>query len=451
MKDVTAYKNEEVLVLGLARSGTAAARLLQQLGARVTVNDQKPLEENEAARMLSEAGCRVICGEHPLSLVHEELKAVVKNPGIRYDNPLIRKAISLNVPVITEVELAYEVSEAPMIGITGSNGKTTTTMLVNDMLKAGGQSPRIAGNIGKVSCEVASKAGPQDVLVTELSSFQLMGTRTFKPEVGVLLNLIDAHLDYHGSREAYAEAKAQLFANTDDNSVIVYNYDDPAVKDIAGQASGIKKPFSVREHLSEGGCLTDGYLVIDGEAVIHRDHMSLPGDHNIENALAAALAASHFGADRHSIAHVLKTFSGVAHRLQFVKEVNGRIVYNNSKATNIPATITALKAFTKPIVLIAGGLDRGNSFDELVPWFSKAVRAVVTYGETASKVAEAARAAGAQAVELADLEEAVPKAYELTNPGDVLLLSPACASWDQFRTFEERGDCFIRAVEKLDR
>ncbi|TMW73125.1 UDP-N-acetylmuramoyl-L-alanine--D-glutamate ligase [Alteribacter natronophilus] len=451
MKNISKYRGKEVLVLGLAKSGTAAAELLHSLGAKVTVNDQKPLEENEAARKLQESGCTVVCGEHPLSLVHSDLAALVKNPGIRYDNPLVERAVKLGVPVITEVELAYEISEAPFIGITGSNGKTTTTMLAYEILKKGSRTPRIAGNIGQVSCEVASDAASSDVLVTELSSFQLMGTRSFKPEVAVLLNIIDAHLDYHGTRKAYAEAKGRLFANTDEQSVLVYNCDDPEVKRLAEQACGIKKPFSVRQKLTRGGWLEDGWLMIDGKPLLHRDDMSLPGDHNIENALAAALASTHYGVDRQAAAEVLKTFSGVRHRLQFVEDLNGRQIYNNSKATNIPATVTALKAFERPVVLIAGGLDRGNEFEDLEPWLKKRVHGVVTYGQTASKIASAAENAGVHTIQAGTLEEAVPLAYELTRPGDVLLLSPACASWDQFRTFEERGDCFISAVEKLDR
>ncbi|RNA69689.1 UDP-N-acetylmuramoyl-L-alanine--D-glutamate ligase [Alteribacter keqinensis] len=449
MKAVSDFKGKDVLVLGLAKSGTAAALLLHELGARVTVNDQKPLEENEAARSLEKAGCRVICGEHPSSLIQEGLSCVVKNPGIRYDNPLIEKALRLGIPVITEVELAYRVSEAPIVGITGSNGKTTTTTLVHEMLQNGTKHPLIAGNIGKVSCEVAKNAGPENVMVTELSSFQLMGVEAFKPQVAVLLNIIDAHLDYHGNREAYAEAKARLFKNTDENSVLVYNFDDPLVRRLAERAEGIKMPFSVREQLNTGASLSeDGYLTVNGEAVIHKDEMSLPGEHNIENALAAALTASVYDVNRKDMASVLMSFTGVKHRLQFVKNLNGRAVYNNSKATNIPATITALKAFDKPIVLIAGGLDRGNEFDDLLPWL-KNVHSVVTYGETAEKVARVAREAGAEVISVQTLDEAVPEAYRLTNEGDILLLSPACASWDQFKTFEERGDRFIEAVEKL--
>ncbi|WP_026689997.1 UDP-N-acetylmuramoyl-L-alanine--D-glutamate ligase [Alteribacter aurantiacus] len=449
MREVTKYKGKDVLVLGLAKSGTAAAELLFNLGAKVTVNDQKPLEENEAARGLESLGCTVVCGKHPLSLVHKGLACIVKNPGIRYDNPLIEKAMSLNIPVITEVELAYQISEAPIVGITGSNGKTTTTTLIYDMLARGPRKPLIAGNIGKVSCEVAQGATKNDVMVTELSSFQLMGITTFKPQVGVLLNIIDAHLDYHGDSTAYAKAKGRLFENTDETSVIVYNYDDPTVRELVKEAKGVKCPFSVKEHFSEGASLTDGYLVVNGEAILHKEEMSLPGDHNIENALAAALVASFYGVDKKEIASVLKSFTGVKHRLQFVKNLNGRAIYNNSKATNIPATITALKAFDQPVVLIAGGLNRGNEFDELAPWL-KGVHGVVTYGETKEKISRVAKDTGAKVIEVNTLDEAVPKAYELSNEGDVLLLSPACASWDQFKTFEERGDRFMAAIEKID-
>ncbi|WP_096435505.1 UDP-N-acetylmuramoyl-L-alanine--D-glutamate ligase [Alteribacter populi] len=450
MKDVRDFVNQEVLVLGLAKSGTAAARLLLKLGARVTVNDQKQLEENEAAQMLEKEGCRVVCGDHPLSLVHDQVAFVIKNPGIRYDNPLVAKALQKDIPVITEVELAYRISEAPIVGITGSNGKTTTTTLIDHMLQFSSYDPLIAGNIGKVSCEVAQEASEKNVMVTELSSFQLMGVDTFKPEIAVLLNLIDAHLDYHGSREAYANAKGQLFKNLNEQSVIVYNYDDLQVREMAERVQAKLLPFSVKEKLTEGAWIENDDLIVNGEPILHRDEMSLPGEHNIENAMAAALVARHYQTEVDRIAFVLKNFSGVKHRLQYLKSIKGRKFYNNSKATNIPATITALKAFTQPVVLIAGGLDRGNEFDELIPWLKGKVRAVVTYGETSEKIARVTKEAGIPVYQADFLEQAVPKAYSESSEGDIVLLSPACASWDQFKTFEVRGDCFIEAVEKLD-
>lgn len=450
MRTTTKYSNKNILVLGLAKSGTAAAELLLELGAKVTVNDQKLLEENEEAQKLQQLGAEVICGSHPLELVHDQLDFLVKNPGIPYTNPLIEKAVGYGIPIITEVEIAYDISEAEIIGITGSNGKTTTTTYIHDMLTGSEKVPLIAGNIGKVAVEVAKNAKPNNILVTELSSFQLMGTVHFQPKISVLLNLVEAHLDYHGSMENYMEAKANVFINQSNNDYIIYNYDDEKVKSIVREGQAQHIPFSVMEYLEEGASVKDGKMMLFGREIISVEEMSLPGEHNVANGLAAAAAAYLAGAKIERIAEVLKTFSGVEHRLQFVVAHEGRNFYNNSKATNVPAAITSLKAFHEPVVLIAGGLDRGLSFNDLIPYLQEKVKCIVTYGETGEKLAETAQQANVSSVyTVATLPEAVPVAYENSSPGDVILLSPACASWDQFKTFEERGNSFVNAVKKI--
>ncbi|SER51978.1 UDP-N-acetylmuramoyl-L-alanine--D-glutamate ligase [Salisediminibacterium halotolerans] len=452
MKEITVYNNKYVLVLGLAKSGTEAAKLLLKLGANVTVNDQTAFGNNPAAQELADAGADVICGEHPEELIHQNLFRLVKNPGIRYDHPLVKKAKELGVPVITEVELAYEIAESEMIGITGSNGKTTTTTLTGEMLEGAEVSPLLAGNIGEVACRVAQEATSEDVMVVELSSFQLMGIRSFRPKISVILNLYEAHLDYHGTLEEYKQAKANIFANQTEDDLLIYNADDPAVTELISQSNAQKIPFSTRSTYEHGAYVADGWLHLLGEKIIEVEKVALPGEHNIANGLAAAAAAYSAGADVQQIAQVLATFDGVKHRLQFVKEVAGRRVVNNSKATNVPATITALKAFpAEQIVLIAGGLDRGNSFDDLIPYVKKNVKGLVAYGETKEKLLQTAEKANIVEVKMCEtLEEAVHEGYKMTAPKDILLLSPACASWDQFKTFEERGDRFIKAVENLD-
>ncbi|UCZ51826.1 UDP-N-acetylmuramoyl-L-alanine--D-glutamate ligase [Bacillus shivajii] len=451
MKTTTYFQNKHVLVLGLAKSGTAAAKLLLKLGANVTVNDRLPIEENIEAQELESLGAHVICGSHPLHLIHGELDYVVKNPGIPYTNPLIEKALQEEIPVITEIELASVISEAEIIGITGSNGKTTTTTYIFEMLKGGKKNPLIAGNIGKVACEVAQKATEDDVLVTELSSFQLMGVKSFKPHISIVLNLVEAHIDYHGSMENYTEAKSQIMKNQTENDYLIYNADDELVLNMVEGGQAKKVPFSLNEIFEEGAYLSrDGWLVVLGERLIHKDDMSLPGDHNVANALAAALAAKLTGATNQQMINTLKTFTGVKHRLQFVDTYKGRSFYNNSKATNVPATITSLKAFTQPVVLIAGGLDRGVTFEGLKPLLKERVKAVVSYGETKEMIAKTAESAGVADIKMTStLPDAVNVAYNLSGEGDVILLSPACASWDQFKTFEQRGNCFIEAVEMI--
>ncbi|MED1441647.1 UDP-N-acetylmuramoyl-L-alanine--D-glutamate ligase [Aeribacillus composti] len=444
------YVDQNVLVLGLAKSGLRAAKLLHKLGARVTVNDMKPYEANDDVKELESLGIKLILGEHPEQLLEEHnIDIVVKNPGIPYTNPIVQKAASQNIPIITEVELAYQISEAEIIAITGSNGKTTTTTLIYEMLKADGKQPLLAGNIGNVACEVVQEATKEQIVVMEVSSFQLLGTIHFKPSVAVLLNIFNAHLDYHGTRENYMQAKGKIFSNQDDQSVAVINSDDQDVVRLSELSNGKKIYFSTNKEVSNGAYIQNESIWYDGEKIIDIKDIALVGKHNLENILAAICAVKAKNVGNKAIQKVLASFSGVKHRLQYVGEVSGRKFYNDSKATNILATTKALEAFSSPVVLLAGGLDRGNEFDELIPYF-KHVKAVITFGQTAPKIKKAAKKAGIELIEHVDnVEQAVFAAFRTSDIGDVILLSPACASWDQYKTFEERGDIFINAVHKL--
>nr|WP_279665031.1 UDP-N-acetylmuramoyl-L-alanine--D-glutamate ligase [Ectobacillus ponti] len=443
------FAGKTVLVVGIAKSGYAAASLLHKLGAHVIVNDKVKLDGNLLAQQLAATGMEVVCGSHPLELLERDVAMIVKNPGIPYTNPIVAEAVRRNLPVVTEVELAYLVSEAPFVGITGSNGKTTTTTLLFEMLREGQKQPLIAGNIGTVACEVAQEATADNVIVTELSSFQLMGIQAFHPHIAILLNLFEAHLDYHGTKEEYGRAKAQLFTNQTPNDYSVVNADDADVMRLAERSHGRLVLFSTRQSLPDGACIQDGALYFRGERVMALEEIALPGQHNLENILAAMSAAKLLGVSNEAIAAVLRTFTGVKHRLQYIGTVEQRKFYNDSKATNILATQKALSAFTQPVILLAGGLDRGNEFDDLLPYLGH-VKALVTFGQTAPKLMRTAAEAGIKTIKRVDtLEQAVPEAYALSDEGDVILLSPACASWDQFKTFEDRGDMFIQAVHKL--
>ncbi|WP_394137012.1 UDP-N-acetylmuramoyl-L-alanine--D-glutamate ligase [Cytobacillus oceanisediminis] len=449
MKEINRYRHKKILVLGLAKSGVGAASLLHKLGAFVTVNDFKPLAENPEAQGLLEQGITVICGGHPTELLEEGFELIVKNPGIPYHNPMIKGAEEKGIPVITEVELAYQVSEAPFIAITGTNGKTTTTTLAFEMLQAGSKKPLIAGNIGTVASEVVQEAAEENNIVIELSSFQLMGIQEFRPRIAILTNLYDAHLDYHGTREEYHAAKANITMNQTSNDYFIVNADQPEVMEVAAGSKAKIIPFSPTKELSEGAYVKDGWIYFNGEKVMERKDVALPGSHNLENILSSVAAAKLTGVENQAIISVLGTFAGVKHRLQYVGEYQSRKFYNDSKATNILATKNALSAFSDPIILLAGGLDRGNSFDELIPSL-KRVKALVTFGQTAEKIGKAALEAGIKTIERVDnVEKAVPSALKLSEPGDIILLSPACASWDQYKTFEVRGDMFIDAVHKL--
>ncbi|MCC3357565.1 UDP-N-acetylmuramoyl-L-alanine--D-glutamate ligase [Bacillus sp. REN16] len=449
MKNTLKFTNKHILILGLAKSGFAAAKVLLDLGTRLTVNDQKPFEENEAAQELEKMGIKVVCGGHPIEIMDDHFDFIVKNPGIPYTNPILVKAIEKGIPVITEVELAYHITPANFIGITGSNGKTTTTTLIFEMLKYGKKSPLIAGNIGTVACEVAQTANKENIIVTELSSFQLMGIEEFAPKISVLLNIFDAHLDYHGTKEDYVKAKARIFENQTEEDYSVINVDDKDVVSAAEGGRGKKIPFSTKQQLLTGAYIKDQAIYFDEEKIIESKEIVLPGVHNLENILAAVAVAKLVDTPNRAIVQVLTTFTGVKHRLQYVTSIQNRKFYNDSKATNILATKKAISAFEQPIILLAGGLDRGNEFDDLIPELTR-VKALVLFGQTAKKLERAGKLAGIEILKTVDnVEAAVNTAYDLSNEGDVILLSPACASWDQHKTFEERGDIFINAVHKL--
>lgn len=448
------YRNKNILVLGLAKSGYYAAKLLHALGAKITVNDAQDLTNDTDAQELASLGIKIISNGHPNDLLNVGFDVIVKNPGIPYDNVIVRQALEQQIPIITEVEVATSVMEAHLIGLTGTNGKTTTTSMIQDMLNLDRQagSAYAIGNIGIPASQVALSLKDVDDAVIELSSFQLMGTPTLRPEIAVLLNLYSAHLDYHGSQAAYEEAKMNLIQNQTIEDVLVYNKDQSHLEALVlKHAKAILLPFSRKEYLENGVSIKDGKIYFKKEAVAQISDVFLQGLHNLENFLAAIGVAKLKGVSNAAIQQVLRQFTGVKHRTQFVTEFAGRIFYNDSKATNIEATENALVGFNQPVILLAGGLDRGNSFDALIPALEKNVKALVTFGETADLMSETAKKAGIEKiVKVENVETAVPKAYELSNAGDVILLSPAAASWDQYKNFEVRGERFIAAIADLE-
>ncbi|MEF3305539.1 UDP-N-acetylmuramoyl-L-alanine--D-glutamate ligase [Paenibacillus sp. GYB003] len=468
------YRGEEVVVLGLARSGVAVAKLFADCGAVVTVNDKKERSLCPEADELAALGISVLCGGHPDTLIHPGVKLVVKNPGIPYSIEPVRQALRLGIEVVTEVEVASYICEAPIIGITGSNGKTTTTTWVGLMLDEAGLRPIVAGNIGRALCEAAMEATGANRMVVELSSFQLKGTVHFRPSIACLLNVCETHLDYHGTMEDYIASKAKIFANQTEQDVAVLNWDDAVCRGIAPTVKARLVPFSMKERLARGvymepplasadEALTKSHRIVykdeaGGETVVlPAKQLGIPGKHNAGNALAAVAVAIAAGAGLEPIRKALREFRGVEHRLEFVEEKDGIAYYNNSKATNWSATIADLQSFDKPIVLIAGGKDRGSEFTPLLPYLKRSVKAVVAIGETRDKFARLAKEAGISLVKTVDtgssaaetLEQAVRDARSFAGPGDVVLLSPACASWDMFESYEIRGRMFKESVHKL--
>ena len=448
MKTISKFANKKVLVLGLAKSGESAARLLDKLGAIVTVNDGKPFEENPAAQSLLEEGIKVVTGGHPLELLDEDFEWMVKNPGIPYNNPMVMRALEKKIPVITEVELAYLISDAPIIGITGSNGKTTTTTMIAEVLTAGGQNGLLSGNIGFPASQVAQDAGKTDTLVMELSSFQLMGIEAFHPEIAVITNLMPTHLDYHGSFEEYVAAKWNIQKNMTASDYVVLNFNQDLAKELAKKTAAKVLPFSTKEKV-DGAYLDGDVLTFRGEAIMTASELGVPGSHNVENALATIAVAKLRGIDNQVIRETLAHFGGVKHRLQYVGEINQVKFYNDSKSTNILATQKALSGFdNSKVILIAGGLDRGNEFDELVPDI-KGLKKMVILGESAARVKRAADQAEVSYLDASDVRDATRKAFSVAEPGDVVLLSPANASWHMYKNFEVRGDEFLAVFKEL--
>lgn len=491
MNDPETYRGQEVIVIGLARSGVEAAKALHRLGAIVTVNDLKPREQSPEAAELEALNIQVICGGHPEGLIHSGITLMVKNPGIPYTAPPIKQALDLGIEVITEVELAYRISDVPMIGITGSNGKTTTTTWVGKMLEDNQLHPIVGGNIGIPLCEAVSEAQPENWIVAELSSFQLKGTTDFNPKIACLLNVAETHLDYHGSMDDYVSSKRKIFANQGKDDTAIINWDDSYCRSLVPYIqAGTLIPFSITENLgnyitaakqksSTDSALTAGLYVSpayipemeddlprtmmycdqDGEvAILPVSELGIKGRYNIENALAACAIAIAAGCLPQNLADSLRDFRGVEHRLEYVQDHNQVQYYNNSKATNAKATMMALSAFQdKGIVLIAGGLDRGSDYMDLLPVFQQQVKALVVLGQTRYKLAKVAELAGITQVKIIEeseqanlaIKQAVEQAAVLAEAEDIVLLSPACASWDMFSSYEERGNAFKEAVHQL--
>lgn len=457
MKEIDTYTGKNILVLGLGRSGFAVSKLLLKLGAKLTLNDKADLADNAKAAELEKMGVRVIGGYHPTGIFDEEhFDYLVKNPGIPYENPMVAKAMAKKIPVITEPEVALSASEAPYVCVTGSNGKTTTVMLtqmiMDHYLRQKGHHAYAVGNIGwPISEVVLDQAGPDDLLVVEMSSFQLMGVTDIKPKIAAIVDIYNnVHLDYHKTFDNYVDAKLNVGRFQDQNDYFLANFDQKDILAKEEKATKAKILTFSEEDANADFYVGQDYLMHGDEAMMKIADIKLPGMHNLQNSLVAIGISTLLGAGKDDIDAVLSTFTGAKHRLQYVTELNGAKVYNDSKSTNIEAASVAIPAFKEPEVLLCGGLDRGFVFDDLIDLFKKHVKAIVTYGETRYLLADAARKAGIKTIVVVDnLKAGVDAAAKLLKPGDVFLFSPACASWDQFKTFEERGEKFVKYVQEL--
>jgi len=448
------WRGRRVIVVGLARSGRAAVELLLSNDARVTVTDSRTAEElGISTEDWVERGVSLALGGHPAGLLHGA-EIMVVSPGVPGDTSIVLDAAERGIPVIGELELAYRFSEGTWLAVTGTNGKTTTTALLGALVATTGRPSVVAGNIGiALSAEVADV--PEDgYVVAEVSSFQLDTIDTFKPKVAVLLNITEDHLDRYPSFRDYAESKRRVFENQKESDYAVLNVDDQLVGKLAGVLNSTVIPVSVEREVAGGVFVREGTLVsqVGGRerAVIELSRLGLPGPHNLANAAAATAAALAVGVQPEDAAHVLAGFRPLEHRLEPVAEIDGVLYVNDSKATNVESVMCALQSYDRPIVLIAGGRDKDADFDRLAELVGARVKALVLLGEAAPKLN---RALGdiVPARRASSLDEAVRVAADSASPGDVILLSPACASFDMFRDFEDRGDRFREAVGVLER
>lgn len=449
-------KDKKVLLVGLAKTGVSTIKKLDKLGASIVVTDIKPKEKLEdiLSQLNGLNNVEYILGSHPEDI--SDIDLTIVSPGVPLDLPFIEKLKESNVKIIGEVELAYTLSNNPIfVGITGTNGKTTTTSLVGEIFKEANRDTYIVGNIGNPVIDTVDYTDKNSVLVTELSSFQLESIDTFRPKVSSILNITEDHLNRHHTMENYINAKARIFENQEKSDFSILNYDDSIVRSLNKNNNASILYFSRKEKIEQGVYLDENnniVISIDGKqiTVLNRNELSLPGDHNLENAMAAILMTYVVGVDLEVIKQVLTTFKGVEHRLEFVTNKNGIMFVNDSKGTNPDSTIKAIGSYERPIILIAGGMDKHSDFTDMMKCATKNVKELVLLGETADKIEASARKEGLENItKVKNMEEAVKKAYELAKDGDVVLLSPGCASWDMYPNFEARGLDFKENIYKL--
>lgn len=457
-------KNSKVLVFGSGISGEAAAGLLMREGSDVVLYDgnDKLNADTIKSEILGQIQARdheklpgtvsVILGEFPEQML-DELDLTVMSPGVPTDLPVVEEMKQRNIPVWGEIELAYSCGKGDVLAITGTNGKTTTTSLLGEIMNNARESVFVVGNIGNPYTSIVPRTREDSVIVAEMSSFQLETVRSFRPKVSAILNITPDHLNRHHTMEAYIEAKERIAANQTPEDFCVLNYEDEVLRKFGESVDAQVLYFSSRRKLNRGVYL-DGNTIVccidEPVAVCDTDELQILGTHNYENAMAAVAMAYAYGVSVDVIRKTLKAFRGVEHRIEFVAEKNGVAYYNDSKGTNPDAAIRGIQAMNRPTVLIGGGYDKESAYDEWISAFDGKVKKLVLIGATREKIADTAKRLGFTDIVMADsFEEAFEKCVEYAQPGDAVLLSPACASWGMFKNYEERGDKFKELVEQL--
>ncbi len=446
------FENNKVFILGLARSGYQAAKYLISRGNEVVLNDGKEESklDQEQIKELRSLGVKLIFGSHPDDILDDSFDYLIKNPGVPIDHKYVLKARELGIEVINEVEMAFRLlpEGVKLIGITGTNGKTTTTTLTYNIMKeAFGDKVFLAGNIGFPLCSILPDVKSGDIIVMEVSCQQLENLTKFRPDVAVMTNLSPAHIDFLKSFENYKRVKAKLFQNQTEKDIAILNIDNEDVMNETKNIKSTTKYFSSKKEIN--GCyVKDNAIYYYGDKVISRDQIFIAGMHNVENCMAAIMVVKEFGVSNEIICKVISEFRGVEHRLEYVDTVNGVRFYNDTEATNIKCTQIALSSFDQPITLFLGGLERGQDFHELTPYM-KNVSNIIAIGQCRDRVAEYGKELGIPTYVYEFLKDGFSKSVEVTKSNGIILLSPASASWDQYKECEVRGAEFKKKVEEL--
>ena len=444
------FENKKIFILGMARSGYEAAKILAKRNNEILLNDINENQDKEHIKELENLGVKLILGSHPDDILDDSFDYIIKNPGIKFDNKYLIYANKHNIKVINEIEMAYHLlpKNVHLAAITGTNGKTTTTSLTYEiMTSAYPNKTHLAGNIGFPLCQVLENIKENDYLIMEIGVPQLHDFYDYNPEIAVLTNIYEAHLDMFKTRKYYNENKLRIFQNHTNRNIAIINRDNKDAYRITKNIKSTKEYFSTKKKV-DGCYLKDNYIYYFDEKIINIDDIKLKGMHNVENAMCAIMIAKYYKVKTNIIVDVLKEFSGVEHRIEYTRTINGIEFYNDSKATNVTSTQIALSAFKKPTILLLGGLDRGHSFDGLIDYMNN-VKLVCSFGQTKDRIKEFCDKLNIKCIVNNTLEESIKDAYKNAQSGDVILLSPACASWDQYTAFEVRGDEFKRIVKEL--